>query len=286
MQQALGFIFVLLSGVGFGFLGIFGRLAFQSGLSVGELLTLRFAVASVVLFFGLLFTKPQLIKLPLRQILISSGLGIFGYAVFSTLYFESIKGISVPLAALLLFTFPIFVNLGSHFILKERLSRAQAVSLIIACLGLGLLVWGPIVINSLTAVLSALAAALSYSIYVLVSGRLQQKVPPLSSSLYVILSGTLALYLFHQPSLSNAISLTQEQYLIILGIAVISTILPMTLFLAGLQKLPSSKASIIVMIEPVVATIAAWILLGEQLSRLQLVGASLVLAALALNAIK
>lgn len=286
LSSLTGFIFVLLSGTGFGFLGIFGRWAFQSGLNVGELLTFRFLLAAVLLFVGLLFYKPNLLKLSLKQISISAGLGIFGYAVFSTLYFKSIEGISVPLAALLLFTFPIFVNLGAHFILKERLTRHQVLSLLMACAGLVILLWGPLVVNSFWSVAYGLLAALAYSIYVLVSGRYQKSVTPLSSSIYVIIFAALALYIFHKPDLSKIFELNIEQKLIILGIAVVSTIAPLTLFLAGLQRLSSSKASVIVMIEPVVAALAAWLLLGEKLQPSQLIGAFLILVALVLNAIK
>ena len=283
MSEALGLIFVLLAGLGFGFLGIFGRYAFQSGLTVGELLTFRFSLASLLLWLGLLVFKPQLIKISLKQILISAGLGAFGYAVFSTLYFKSIEGISVPLAALLLFTFPIFVNIGAYFFLKEKMSRSQIISLVLACVGLGILLWGPLIVNSPAAVIYALVAAVSYSIYVLVSSRYQQNVEPLSSSLYVMSATALALYLFHQPNFGRIAELSSHQIFIICGIAVFSTIAPLTLFLAGLQRLSSSKASVLVMIEPVVAAIAAYFFLGEQLSNLQFFGALLVLLALVLN---
>ena len=286
MQNALGFSFVLFAGIGFGFLGIFGRLAYQSGLNVGELLTFRFTLAAVILYIGLLFYNPKLLKINLRQLGISSSLGIFGYAVFSTLYFKSIEGISVALAALLLFTFPIFVSLGAHFILKDRMPRRQILSLVLACAGLIVLLWGPLVVHSLTSVIFAITAALAYSVYVLVSGRYQQNVPPLTSSLYVIISAAVALFIFHQPSFARVPELTSQQHLIILGIAVVSTIGPLTLFLAGLQKLSSAKASIIVMIEPVVAALAAWLLLGEQLTAQQLLGGGIVLLALFLNALK
>lgn len=286
MQQAVGFLFVLLAGIGFGFLGVFGKLAFQSGLNIGELLTFRFALAALILFVGLLFYNPKLLKINLKQLAISAGLGIFGYAVFSTLYFKSIEGISVALAALLLFTFPIFVSLGAHFILKERMPRRQIFSLVLACAGLAVLLWGPLVVHSLTSVIFAIAAALAYSVYVLVSGRYQQKVPPLTSSLYVIISAGLALLVYHQPNLSKILHLTSQQFFIIFGIAVISTIGPLTLFLAGLQKLASAKASIIVMIEPVVAALAAWLLLGEQLTFQQSLGGGIVLLALFLNGLK
>jgi DME family drug/metabolite transporter len=286
MAEIIGFVYVLLAGIGFGFLGIFGRLAFQSGLTVGELLTFRFFLASILLAAGLLIFRPKLLQLNLKQIGVSAALGVFGYAIFSTLYFKSIEGISVPLAALLLFTFPIFVNLGAHFVLKERMTKLQVLSLSIACVGLGILLWGPLVVNSLYSVIFAIVAAITYSIYVLVSGRYQKDVAPLSSSLYVITFAGLALFVFHQPDLDKIASLSSQQIYIILGIAIFSTIGPLTLFLAGLQKLSSSKASIVVMIEPVVAAIAASLLLQEQLTTLQLCGAGLVMLALVLNALK
>ena len=286
MSKTIGFIFVLLSGVGFGFLGIFGRLAFQSGMSVGELLTFRFFMAAILLWASILIFRPKLVRLPFRQVLISIFLGVFGYAVFSTLYFRSIEGISVPLAALILFTFPIFVNLSAHFFLKERMHSHQTMSLVIACIGMAILLWGPIIVNSLSSVVSAFLAALCYSIYVLVSGKLQKKVPPLSSSLYVISASAIALFLFHGPDPVRLIEFSLKQKLIILGIAVVSTIGPLTLFLAGLQRMSSSKASIVVMIEPVVATVAAWLILSEQLTWLQLLGALMILAALVINAMK
>lgn len=286
MTELIGFIYVLVAGLGFGFLGVFGRLGFQRGLSVGEILTWRFLLAAVLLWTYLFLFKRKLIQLSLKQILISSALGVFGYSLFSTLYFMSIQGISISLAALLLFTFPIFVNVGAYFFLKEKMTLKQVISLILATLGIAILVWGPLFINSFSAVIYALLAAVSYAIYVLVSGRVQQGVEPLSSSLYVITSAGIALLLFHQPSFDRLLHFSNYEYLIFLGLATVCTVAPLTLFLAGLQRLSSSKASLVVMIEPVVAAIAAWVILDEKLSLAQAAGALLVLFSLFLNATK
>lgn len=286
MNRTLGLFYVLMAGVGFGFLGIFGRIAFQNGMTVGELLTWRFATAALLLWIGLFFFKPRLLLIPIKQILISCALGIGGYAVFSTFYFKSIEGISVPLAALLLFTFPIFVNLGAHFVLKHRMTKIQSLSLIMACLGLGILLWGPMFVNSKAAVLYGLGAAIVYAIYVLVSGQVQRNVPPLSSSLYVITAAAVTLFFYHQPNPERILSFSAVEITCIVGLATISTIGPLTFFLAGLQRLPSSQASIVVMVEPVVASIAAGYLLGERLTGFQLTGAAIVIGALVLNALE
>jgi drug/metabolite transporter (DMT)-like permease len=283
MRQFTGFICVILAGVGFGFLGIFGRLAFNSGMTVGQLLTFRFSIAAMVLFFGLLIFKKSALKLNFRQILISSCLGVFGYAVFSTLYFKSIQGLSVSLAALLLFTFPLFVNLGSHFILKEKMTLKQLISLLLACAGIAILLWGPVFFDSMFSIIYAVSAAIAYSIYVLVSGKYQQGVDPFSSSLYVIFSAAVALSVFHRVNIFEIFDLNHNQIFYVLGLSVVCTIVPIILFLIGLQHLSSSTASIVVMIEPVVAALAAWIILDEKLRPLQYVGMALVFVALNLN---
>ncbi len=285
MKKWIGVLQIILAGLGFGFLGIFGRWAFQENLSVGELLFWRFVFASAILWGMALTLKRHWLRLSLSQILTSMALGLFGYAVFSTLYFEAIKGVSVALAAMLLFTFPIFVSLGSHFILKERMSTIQWLSLFIAFSGMALLLWGDISVQSAKALLMGLGAAISYSIYVLISGRVQKNVSPLSSSLFVITSAAIGLYIFHRPDLGRLMHFSPKQFSIVMGIAIFCSILPMSLFLAGLQKMKSSQASILVMIEPVVATSAAWLLLGEALNSRQLMGACMVLSALVLNAI-
>lgn len=280
-----GFIFVLLAGTGFGFLGVFSRLCFRNGLSVGDILSWRFITAAALLWIYLLLFKPSLIKMSIGQIFVSMALGVFGYAVFSTFYFKAIEGLSIPLAVLLLYTFPILVNIVAHFFLKQKMNRGQVLSLILAFIGLAILLWGPIEVHKMSAILFGFGAALSYAVYVLVSGEVQRNVVPLSSSLYVITSAAVTLVLFHQPHLAHVFSKPPIVLWCLAGLATISTIMPLTLFLAGLQRIPSGQASIISMVEPVVATIAAGLLLRESLSPNQMIGAVLILAALVINAV-
>jgi drug/metabolite transporter (DMT)-like permease len=277
-KYLVGVLQVIGAGICFGFLGIFARLSYQRGFSPGELVSLRFVVASVVLWIALLLTKPKLLVLNLRQTITSLLLGIFGYAVFSSLYFKSIEGVSVPLAAMLLFTFPLFVNLGAHFLLKERMSKVQVACLFLASAGLILLLWGDLSVQKTSAIFYGLGAAVSYSIYVLVSGKMQAHVPPLSSSVYVMTSAAFGLCFYHQPSLKHIQVFTLTDWALIFGIGILSTIAPLTLFLAGLQKMKSSKASVLVMVEPVTATVASALLLHENLTPLQLIGGALVLS--------
>jgi drug/metabolite transporter (DMT)-like permease len=78
-----------------------------------------------------------------------------------------------------------------------------------------------------------------------------------------------------------ALTLSAMQASSVIGIAIICTILPLTLVLAGLQKMKSSEAALLTMVEPITATILALFLFDETLSARQAIGALLVLAALA-----
>lgn len=279
-RQIKGALEIALGSLGFGFLGIFGKWAFQSGLSVGELLSYRFIAAAALLWLGLLFFARKKIYLPLNQILISCALGVFGYAVFATLYFVAIKGVSVGLAALLLYTYPFWVSLFGHILMGEKMSRIQWLLLFGAFAGVTCLLWGQFHVSNAGALVAGLGSAVTYAAYILISGKLQRNVQPISSSLYVITSAAIALTLYHQPSLHFTGFLSLSQWKIVLGIASVSTIFPMTLILAGLQKMKSAQAALISMCEPVTATVAAGVILQEQMTSLQVAGATLVLTCL------
>lgn len=278
-----GSIEISIASVGFGFLGIFGKWAFQSGMSVGELLSYRFALAAVLLWIFLLLFRPSWVRLNLRQTIIAALLGIFGYAFFSTLYFTAVDGLSITLAAMLLYTYPFWVNVFSHFFTQDKISKKEALCLAGASIGLVMLLWGHIEIRNIWAVAAGLGAAISYAIYVLLSGRLQKNVRPITSALYVITFGALALSLFHHPRYSEIVNLPNIQATSIAGLALVCTIIPLTLELAALQKLKSTEVALLMMIEPITAALMGALIFQERLTSIQIIGALIIGAALVNN---
>ena len=278
-----GSIEISIASMGFGFLGIFGKWAYSSGVSVGEVLTFRFSLAALIIWIALLLIKPQWIALPRRQIFIAALLGIFGYAFFSTLYFKAIEGLSVTLAALLLYTYPFWVNVFSHIFTHDKISRGEGFCLAGASAGLTLLLWGNVEVKNYWSILAGLGSAISYAIYVLLSGRLQKNVRPISSTLYVITFSALALALFHQPEIQKINRLPGLAINSIFGLALICTIMPLTLELAALQKIRSKEVALLMMIEPLTAAFLGAILFHENLTLRQLTGAILIASSLLLN---
>ncbi len=280
--RLIGFIEIIAASVCFGFLGIFGKLAFNHGISVGELLTYRFILAAFILWAILLLFKPKWTEISGKQFLISAALGIFGYALFATLYFKAVEGLSVALAALLLYTYPLWVQVIAY-LMGEKPTSWQLLCTVIAFIGLIFLLWGQINVGSALAFVSGLGSAIAYAIYIVISGKYQKYIRPMTSSLYIISFAAMALLFFHNPSIERLESFNNTQVNIIFGIAILCTIIPMTLVLGSLQKLKKTEVALLSMLEPLTATIASWALLNEGLSPLQLIGGFLILAGLGLR---
>lgn len=281
--RATGIAQISLAGFAFGFLGVFGKLATRANLSVGELLTYRFLLAATILALFLAVFSPRKLRLTFKDLIGCAALGVTGYAVFATLYFTAIEGASIAVASLLLYTFPVIVALGAHVLFKEKLSLAQWIALPLAALGLmvllGIFGAGNTSAKPL-AIAAGLGSAACYAFYILASSRIQKSVDPVTSGVYVMLFAGLGLLIANRPDVTRIATFDLNQVLIVLGIAVVCTILPLVMFLAGLQKLGNTEASLLSTVEPVTAAIVGSLIMGESLATQELLGGALVIAAL------
>lgn len=282
-RRALSILQVAIASVCFGFLGVFGKFAFAAGVSVGSLLSVRFGLAAVFLALALVALRPGSLKIGLKQTVLSFFLGFFGYAVFSTLYFMAVRGLSVPLAVLLLYTFP-FWTVVINAVLGEKPKSSSLFGLCGALIGLALLLWGEIRADSVSAFVCGVGSGLTYALYIIASSRYQKGVSPMGSGFWIIVGAAIGLWIFHHPSPSTIATWNSSQWMPLVGLAIVCTIAPLTLIQAGLQTLTSSETAILSMIEPVTATLAASALLNENLAQRQIVGGILVLFSLFLVA--
>ncbi len=68
----------------------------------------------------------------------------------------------------------------------------------------------------------------------------------------------------------------------VLWVVVLGSIVPFSLIVAALRHVTATRAGVVAMLEPVVATVVAWAWLQESLSAAQLAGAAVVLAGILL----
>ncbi len=74
-----------------------------------------------------------------------------------------------------------------------------------------------------------------------------------------------------------------NEWLIIVGIAIVCTIAPLFLFLSGLQKLGNTQASLLSLLEPVTAAVMGALILHEGIGPQLIIGGLIVLVGLAVS---
>lgn len=277
-----GLIAILLASFCFGFLGIFGRWASQAGMSIGVLLTSRFTMAFLLLGIYFVLFQRQRLRLSRQELVLCLLQGILGYAVFSTFYFKSIEGLSVSLAATLLFTYPLWLALLQSFFV-QRLRWIEIVAIVVAFIGLVILLGGQLQVRSLSALLFGMGSGITYALYIFLSSKWQKNVDALASSFYVMGGCALGLAVFHWPSGSSWWQVWSafqgQQVVIVVSMAIVSTIIPMTLVLWSLQRLPSTYVGIVSLMEPLTAAIAGFFVLQETMGWQQVLGSAILLGA-------
>ncbi len=283
-QRRVGIFQVLLSGFCFGFLGVLGKSAYQKGLTPGELLSLRFTIGGVLLALGYAVRNPERLRLTRRQLASCAWLGVLGYAVFSSCFFQALTGLSVSLTVLLLYTYPVMVALGAWMLFGERMAKGRWSALPIAMVGLVLLVWGDMQVSRPVSLMFGIASAVFYSAYILASSRWLKGVDAGAAAVYIQLSAGLALGAVHLRNPERVGEILVVAWPTLLAIALVCSVAAMSLFLAGLQKLKSWEVSILSTAEPVTGIGLAVLLMGERLTAMQGAGAALVLAAFLLVA--
>ena len=276
-----GALLCLASAAAFGAMGIFGKLAYAEGATVGTLLAARFVLAAAVLWGFAACSRGvrRLRALPRRDLALALGLGAVGYSAQAGSYFAALDRLDASLLSLLVYTFPAIVAVTAVVIGRERASRRTATALVLASSGLVLVLAGAAAgaLDPLGTALG-LTAAIIYSAYILSSEGIAERIGPVALSTLVCTGAATTLTLggiaAGQLDLGG-VSATGYGWLA--GIAVVSTVGAVGLFFAGLQRVGPTTASILSTLEPVVTVGLAFVVFGESLGGAQLAGASLVL---------
>ena len=276
-----GTLLCLASATAFGAMGIFGKLAYAEGATVGTLLAARFVLAAALLWGFAACSRGirRLRAVPRRDVALALGLGAIGYSAQAGSYFAALDRLDASLLSLLVYTFPAIVAVTAVALGRERASRRTAVALTLASAGLVLVLAGAAAgaLDPLGTALG-LTAALIYSAYILSSEGVAERIGPVVLSTLVCTgaAATLTLGGFAGGQLDLG-GVSAAGYGWLAGLAVVSTVGAVGLFFAGLQRVGPTAASILSTLEPVVTVGLAFAVFGESLGAAQLAGASLVL---------
>ena len=260
-------------------LGLLGKFAFALGIGPQALATLRTLIAVTIMFVSLALVDRRLLHLSQRSLPVFIGLG-FAVAVNYSMFFHGVARLGVGVSIALFYLYPVFVTVAARFVLGEPFSLTKGLALAIAVVGCSLVsgVWENAVVLSSVGIVFILSSAVGCAAYTLLVKVAIRDHPPsrvLAYSLAFALPFLLPATLLSSETLIASFPITV--WGIVLLIVVFPTLLGYYLFALALKRIESGRASIVGTLEPVLASLLAFAVLGERLTALQITGMLLIL---------
>jgi drug/metabolite transporter (DMT)-like permease len=278
-REREGALLCALAAAGYGAMAVLAKLAYADGVGVVELLALRFGLAAVLL--GVLARRrAPAAGAPRRALAAGLGLGAVAYAAEAGLFFAALTRMSASMAELLLYAYPAIVVAGAIALGRERARRRTLAALALAVLGVALVLLGAggARLDALGAAL-ALAAAAGYAAYILAADTVGRALHPLRLAALVCTGAAASFTLAGAAGGALRLDFGATGWACVLGLALVSTVVPMAAFLAGMERIGPARASVLSTLEPPVTVLLAFLAFGEALGALQIVGGALVLGA-------
>ncbi|MFG2030110.1 DMT family transporter [Streptomyces sp. NPDC048825] len=286
-QRGVGLSLALVSAVAFGGSGVAAKPLIDAGLDPLHVVWLRVAGAAVVMLplavrhRGLLRERPALL----------AGFGLLAVAGVQACYFAAISRIPVGVALLVEYLAPALVLGWVRFVQRRPVTRAAALGVVLAVGGLACVVevWSGLSFDLLGLLLALGAACCQVGYFVLSDqgGDAGDQAPdPLGVIAYGLLVGAIVLTLVARPwgmdwsvlgGGANMNGTTVAAGYLLVWIVLIATVLAYVTGVLAVRRLSPQVAGVVACLEAVIATVLAWILLGEHLSAPQLVGGAVVL---------
>lgn len=259
------------------------KIAYQYGPDATTLLALRMVMT--VPFFILLLVifernKPNKMRLARADWIKVLFLGFTGYYAASFLDFVSLQYISVGLSRSIVYLNPAIVLLLSILLKQQKASLAQIGAMVTAYLGVVLVFWHEMHLGGdglLIGTTLTLCSAVSYSAYLLLAGNLVERVGSLRLAAYS--SGAATQMCLIQALVVNPSGLIHqplEVYGLSLINATLCTVAPIVMVMLAIRRIGPSTVAQLGAIGPAATLFFAWILLGEPISILQVVGTLIV----------
>lgn len=281
-MKNLSYLLVMLGAILWGTLGIFVGGLSNLGLDSINIVMLRVLSASILMFIYIMVYDRNLFKIKIKDTYLFIGTGIMSIVFFNWCYFMAMKEISYSVAAILLYTAPAFVMILSRIFFKEAITMRKILSLLMTFSGC-ILITG--LIGSRQAIsfyglIIGLGSGFGYALYSIFGKVALRKYDSITISFYSFLFAAISLIPFGNYNIiaENISEVNFLAYVISLGL--FPTVLAFLSYTKGLDKIESSKASIIATVEPVVATIIAVVAFGEVLSVQHIFGIILVISAI------
>jgi len=196
---------------------------------------------------------------------------------------------TVALVMVIFYTYPVLTAVGSVALGRERMTPLRVAAL--ACSGLGLVLVlggqiGPGAHATFAGVALAAIAALGHATYLIVIRGGFDRVPAAQATSLVlagglVISGTAAL-LLNGAAIAGSWALSPVAWATVLFAGTFGAAFPKVWVMSGVRLIGSTRAAVVMLMEPVVAVVVAAAMLGQTLTPTELLGGIAILAAVVL----
>ncbi len=272
--------FVIIAASLWGIIGIFTRSLYGAGLSPMQITLARCFVTLITITVFMLIVERRSFRIEPRDIWMFIGTGALSIVFFNVMYFTTQQMVSLSTASVLLYTAPCFVMVMSMVLFKERLTRNKILALVLAFIGCVFttgLGFGDVNMGILFGIL----AGFGYALYSIFAKFALKKYGLLTILFYTFLIATVCLAPFCDVPYVIQIASDTDVLLNILGLGILSTVLPYYLYTVGLKGMDAGRASIIAFVEPMVATVVS-LLVGDPFGWTNILGIVLILSSIML----
>ncbi|WP_424860643.1 EamA family transporter [Streptomyces sp. MMS24-I29] len=281
----------LVSALAFGGSGVAAKPLIEAGVDPLHVVWLRVAGAALVMLpvawrhRALLRNRPVLLL----------GFGLLAVAGVQACYFAAISRIPVGVALLVEYLAPALVLGWVRFVQRRPVTRRAALGVVLAVGGLACVVevWSGLSFDAIGLLLALGAACCQVGYFVLSDQGSADRGPgvepphPVGVIAYGLLFGALVLTAVARPwNMDWAIlggsagmdGTDVPAWLLLAWIVLVATVLAYVTGVVSVRLLSPAVAGVVACLEAVIATVLAWVMLGEHLSAPQLLGGAVVLA--------
>lgn len=274
------YLWITLAGILWGTSGIFVGWLTPYGFTSLPLTAFRGLVAFICLAGYCLLQNRSAFRIRQAHLLLFLGIGLTQFAT-ATCYFLCMQMTSVATAVVLMYTSPVYVMLFSVLFWKETFSFTKGLAVSGMLIGSALVsgIVGGAAFHGWGIAIGILSG-ITYGCYsLLTKTALKKGYSPLSPVLYgSLLMGLLALPTVEGRVTANAVAQNPLiVLLLLLGLGVMTFVLPFFLYGKGLQGLSAGTASTLSIVEPMAATLLSVVVLHDSIGLLQFIGIVLIL---------
>lgn len=277
-----------LSACGFACKGVFAKFLYATGWDYQSVLTMRALLALPAMWvWAMIQEQPgALLRAPLGSLAGAAFAGLLCYYAGALLDFHALMLIDAGVERVLLFAYPSMVVLLHALLYRTWPTGSAWTSLALTYAGILLVVSGfdaRILSANLKGAGLVLFSAFTFAIYYLVSDRLTRRIGSIPFSLAALTASAAALvaHYFVTRGLPRFNPWTGHDALLMAGLVIFATILPMVLMAEGVRRLGAPRAAVVSTVGPPTTIVLGAVLLGEALTGAQWAGVALIAAGIA-----